>query len=102
MPEWVDTPAEVLTLLTILGVVVAGLTWLIRAQIAQMRELKPNHGSSLRDAIDRIEKNQSEIQKDIRELRAQHNEMNERLFNSVGKVHGRLDDHIHDHMMGKA
>lgn len=102
MPEWIDSPAEALTLLSILGVVLAGLTWMIRAQIAQMRELKPNHGSSLRDAIDRIERAQREIIVDIRDLRNQHGEINERLFNSVGKVHGRLDEHIHDHMMGKA
>lgn len=102
MPEWIDTPAEALTLLTIIGVVVAGLTWLIRAQIAQMRELKPNHGSSLRDAVDRIERSQAEMLKDIRDLRNQHTEINERIFNSVGKVHGRLDEHIHDHIMGKA
>ena len=102
MPEWVDSPPEVLTLLSILAVVLSGLTWLIRAQIRQMREMKPNHGSSMRDAIDRIERRQESIQTDIRELRVQHNEMNERIFNSVGKVHGRLDDHIHDHMTGKA
>ena len=102
MPEWVDSPPEVLTLLSILAVVLSGLTWLIRAQIRQMREMKPNHGSSMRDAIDRIERRQENIQTDIRELRVQHNEMNERIFNSVGKVHGRLDDHIHDHMTGKA
>lgn len=102
MPEWVDSPPEVLTLLSILAVVLSGLTWLIRAQVHQMREMKPNHGSSMRDAIDRIERRQESIQTDIRELRVQHNEMNERIFNSVGKVHGRLDDHIHDHMTGKA
>lgn len=102
MPEWTDSPAEVLTLLSIVGVVIAGLTWLIRAQIAQMKELKPNHGSSLRDAIDRIERNQTEMVKDIRELRTEHLNINERLFNSVGKVHARLDEHIHDHIVGKA
>ena len=101
MPEWVDSPPEVLTLLSILVLVMSGLTWLIRAQVHQMRELKPNHGSSMRDAIDRIERGQENIQKDIRDLRNQHNEMNERIFNSVGKVHGRLDEHIHDHMTGK-
>lgn len=102
MPEWVDSPAEALTLLSILGVVLTGLTWLIRAQIHQMRELKPNHGSSLRDAVDRIERSQRELLVDIRELRSQHGEINDRLFNSIGKVHGRLDEHIHDHMTGKA
>lgn len=102
MPEWIDSPAEALTILSIIGVVLAALMWLIRAQVAQMRELKPNHGSSMRDAIDRIERSQREMLADIRELRTQHGEINERLFNSVGKVHGRLDEHIHDHMMGKA
>ena len=102
MPDWIDSPAEALTILSIAGVLMAALLWLIRSQVHAMRELKPNHGSSLRDAIDRIERTQGEIQKDIRELRSQHNDINERLFNSVGKVHGRLDDHIHDHITGKA
>lgn len=102
MPEWIDTPAELFTILSIIGVVLAALMWLIRAQVSQMKELKPNHGSSLRDAVDRIERAQREMLVDIRELRSQNNEINERIFNSVGKVHGRLDEHIHDHMMGKA
>lgn len=102
MPEWIDSPAEALTILSIAGVLFAALMWLIRAQVIAMRELKPNHGSSMRDAIDRIERSQREMLADIRDLRQQHGEINERLFNSVGKVHGRLDEHIHDHMMGKA
>ena len=102
MPEWIDSPAEVLTLLSILGVVLAGLVWMIRAQIAQMKELKPNHGSSMRDAVDRIEIALQEIRVDVRDLRTADKEQAERLFNSVGKVHGRMDEHIHDHMMGKA
>ena len=102
MPEWIDSPAEVLTLLSILGVVLAGLVWMIRAQIAQMKELKPNHGSSMRDAVDRIEIALQEIRVDIRDLRKADKEQAERLFNSVGKVHGRMDEHIHDHMTGRA
>jgi len=102
VPEWIDSPAEVLTLLSILGVVLAGLVWMIRAQIAQMKELKPNHGSSMRDAVDRIEIALQEIRVDVRDLRTADKEQAERLFNSVGKVHGRMDEHIHDHMMGKA
>lgn len=102
MPEWIDSPAEVLTLLSILGVVLAGLVWMIRAQIAQMKELKPNHGSSMRDAVDRIEIALQEIRVDVRDLRKADKEQAERLFNSVGKVHGRMDEHIHDHMTGRA
>lgn len=56
MPDWLDTPAEALTLLSIGGVAIAALTWLIRSQLAMAREFKPNGGSSTRDALDRIER----------------------------------------------
>ena len=61
MPEWIDSPAEALTILSIAGVLFAALLWLIKAQIVQTRELKPNHGSSMRDAVDRIEASLREI-----------------------------------------
>ena len=102
MPEWIDSPAEALTILSIAGVLFAALLWLIKAQIAQMRELKPNHGSSMRDAIDRMEAALREIKTDVRDLRQSDKEQSERLYSSIGKVHGRLDEHIHDHIMGKA
>ena len=102
MPEWIDSPAEALTILSIAGVLFAALLWLIKAQIVQTRELKPNHGSSMRDAVDRIEASLREIKSDVRDLRQSDKEQSERLFNSIGKVHGRLDEHIHDHMTGKA
>lgn len=89
MPEWLDTPQEAFTILSLFTIVLSGLVWLIRAQIAQMRELKPNHGSSMRDAIDRIEKMMNEQHIDIREIRA-----------DVNRVHGRISDHIHDHATG--
>lgn len=65
MPEWIDSPAEALTILSIAGVLFAALLWLIKAQILQMRELKPNHGSSMRDAVDRIERNIERIESKI-------------------------------------
>lgn len=102
MPEWIDSPAEALTILSIAGVLFAALLWLIRAQIIATRELKPNHGSSMRDAVDRIEASLREIKADVRDLRQSDKEQSERLFSSIGKVHARLDEHIHDHMTGKA
>lgn len=102
MPEWIDSPAEALTILSIAGVLLAALLWLIKAQIAQMKELKPNHGSSMRDAIDRMEAALREIKSDVRDLRQSDKEQSERLYSSIGKVHGRLDEHIHDHITGKA
>lgn len=44
------------------------------------KELKPNGGASVRDAIDRIAEKQTEIQRDVREVRQ------------------RLDDHIIWHL----
>lgn len=87
---------------TLLMALLAGLVWVIKAVNSMNKQVHNNGGSSMRDAIDRIEQGQREIKSDVRELRAQHNEINERLFNSVGKVHGRLDQHIHDHLEGKA
>ena len=57
MPEWIDTPQELLTILTIAATVLTGISWVIRSQVkSMMNELTPNHGSSLRDAVDRIER----------------------------------------------
>ena len=56
----------------------------LRADLDDVRkELKPNGGASVRDAIDRIAEKQGEIQTDVRELRQ------------------RLDDHIAWHLTDK-
>ena len=68
----VDTPADVVVLITIAGGILAGLLWLIRAQVTLMREFRPNGGGSTKDALNRIES-------DVRELR------------------GRLDNHMDNH-----
>ncbi len=55
MPEWLNTPGEALTILTMVSVVLAALGWLIKANIHMSKEFKPNGGSSLRDQLNRIE-----------------------------------------------
>lgn len=57
----------------ILSALLAGIIWLIRAQVSMQREFKPNGGSSTRDSLNRIEK-------DVREIR------------------GKIDDHIEWHL----
>ena len=73
MVDWVNSPAEILTILSIAAIVVAALTWLIKSVQAIQHETKPNSGMSMRDAIDRIER-------------------------TVDKLNDKLDGHIDWHM----
>jgi hypothetical protein len=76
----------------------AGLSWIIRAQIAMAKQFTPNGGSSLRDAVNRLEKDAQEMRSEMKELRHRAEESDERIINSVGKVHARLDEHVRDHL----
>lgn len=100
MPDWLNEPGEWAAIVTIFSAVMAALLWIIRKEIVtQKKQFLPNHGNSLRDVVNRIEKNQDEIKRDIVDLRHSVSDQQERLFNSVGKVHGRIDEHIsEDHL----
>ena len=76
----------------------AGLSWIIKAQISMSKQFTPNGGSSLRDAVNRLEKDAQEMRQDIKEMRTHEDERAERIINSVGKVHARLDEHVRDHL----
>ena len=76
----------------------AGLSWIIRAQISMSKQVTPNGGSSLRDAVNRLEKDAQEMRVEMKELRHHAAESDERIINSVGKVHARLDEHVRDHL----
>lgn len=57
MPDWIDSPGEAATLLSIAAAVVGVLFWIIRSKVDQvLHETKPNSGTSMRDAVDRIER----------------------------------------------
>ena len=70
-------PAEIVGIVvacvSILTALLAGIVWLIRAQVAMQKQFQPNGGQSVRDSLTRIEK-------DVREIR------------------GKVDDHIEWHM----
>lgn len=100
MPDWLDTPGEILAVLTILSILLGGLIWLIR----NTQTLKPNHGSSMRDAVDRIESTQLEHRKEQREdmLRLEGQIAAMRI--DVSDVHDRISKHVQwhlDHAEGK-
>ena len=51
----IDSPGDLVAIVSILAAVLGGVLWLIRAQSAMMREFKPNGGHSLKDQVTRIE-----------------------------------------------
>lgn len=71
--DWITTPGGVSVMLALLIALLGGLAWVIKAQIAMAREFHPNHGSSMKDQLTRIET-------DIRDVRT------------------RMDDHIAYHL----
>lgn len=81
--------------------VLGGLVWIIKAQISMSKQFTPNGGSSLRDAVNRLEKDAQETRADVKELRNRADESQERIISSVGKVHARLDEHVRDHLTAK-
>lgn len=51
----IDSPGDLVAIVSIMAAVLGGVLWLIRAQSAMMREFKPNGGNSLKDQVTRIE-----------------------------------------------
>jgi hypothetical protein len=57
-----DAPTDIVPLVIITTAMLAGILWLIKAQISMHRAFQPNGGSSVKDQLNRIE---SEV-KDVR------------------------------------
>tara|TARA_R110000868_G_scaffold111121_1_gene300287 strand:+ start:779 stop:997 length:219 start_codon:yes stop_codon:yes gene_type:complete len=56
MPEWFDSPNEMLVVVGLCSAVFGGLFWVIDARISKViHAVTPNSGMSMRDAVDRIE-----------------------------------------------
>jgi hypothetical protein len=92
------TVEDYLPFVAVSATLLAGLSWIIRAQIAMAKQFTPNGGSSLRDAVNRLEKDAQEARAEMKELRNHAAESDERIINSVAKVHARLDEHVRDHL----
>jgi len=71
VPDWADSAQDWEAIIAVIAAVGAVIAYLIRAEIR--KQFTPNHGTSLRDAVDRIE---------------QH----------VLRVEGKVDGHIDWHM----
>ena len=85
MPVWFDGPGDWLAVLTMFSIVLAGLLWIIRAEVRRTRdEFRPNGGGSLRDQVDLIVHRQGEVLADVAYLR-------QRLDQHVD-FHHRIED----------
>jgi outer membrane murein-binding lipoprotein Lpp len=89
---------DYLPFVAVSATLLAGLSWIIRAQISMSKQFTPNGGASLRDAVNRLERDAQEMRAEMKELRHHAAESDERIINSVGKVHARLDEHVRDHL----
>ncbi len=67
------TPVDFVPFIVIATALLAGLLWLIKAQISLQREFRPNGGTSTRDSLNRIEA-------DLRDVRS------------------KIDDHVQWHL----
>ena len=67
------TPVDFIPFIVIATALLAGLLWLIKAQVSLQREFRPNGGTSTRDSLNRIEA-------DLRDVR------------------GKIDDHVQWHL----
>ena len=52
----IDSPGDLVAIVSIAAAILGGILWLIRAQSAMMREFRPNGGHSLKDQVTRIER----------------------------------------------
>lgn len=87
----------------LVALVLGGLLWLINTRIkAISHETSPNSGSSIKDVVGQIHSEVRSVRAEQAEWRTEQNRHNDRLYDSVGRVHARLDEHISDHLRGNA
>ena len=77
MPDWIDSPGELATVLAIGATGIGILFWIVKAKVNEvLHETRPNSGASMRDAVDRIE---------------QH----------IVRIEGKIDGHVQWHLEEK-
>ena len=99
MPDWADTPGELLTLLLIVGSVAGGVRWILRqldqriAAVAERLDERTapiqstTNGNSINARVNLIIQRQIEIADELQAVRS-----------DIGDVHGRVTEHINWHL----
>jgi hypothetical protein len=66
MPDWIDSPTELATIIGIGVTTIGVLFWIVRTKVVEvLHETRPNSGTSMRDAVDRIEGHMIRIESKI-------------------------------------
>lgn len=82
MPAWVDSPSELLTMLTIGGVIIGVLFFIIDARLGKvLKEFKPNGGESFNDRM--LKSNEG---------------LREELLVATERIERKIDKHLGWHM----
>jgi uncharacterized membrane protein len=117
MSDWYDTPADIVAILAIASILLGVVGWWIRAEIrknaveikANGEQLQPNHGTTLRDAVDRIEinlrvlhddmkTNAGYARKDVEALGISNAADHKAIDASVVRLNDRVNAHLTDHL----
>lgn len=92
---------DLLVALSILAILLGGLLWIIKMQVAGIKhETSPNSGGSMKDKVNLTHELLVKMDKNQAEWRDEQSKHNDRIYAAIGKAHGRIDEHIHDHLTG--
>lgn len=61
----IGAPSDIVPIVVIATAILAGVMYLIRSQIAIQKQFQPNHGSSFKDQMNRIEADMREVRNKI-------------------------------------
>jgi hypothetical protein len=115
--DWYDTPTDIVAILAIITVLLGVVGWWMRVEIrrnaveikANGDQLQPDHGTTLRDAIDRIEltlgivhddmkTNASYARQDVQRLDEKNSTQHDQLNAALLRVNDRMNTHLTDHL----
>jgi hypothetical protein len=78
----------VLAFLSVLGIVAGLIRWLVKHYLDELKaEFKPNGGSSMKDAINRLEKDHARLYEKIENVEEANLETHKDLSNKIDKVY---------------
>lgn len=90
-PTWFDEATDIPVAITIATAFFTGIFWVINQKMTAIKaEMQPNHGSSMRDAVDRLEIGMAEVKTVTKEAHA-----------VALRVEQRQNDHLEWHLTHK-